>query len=67
MFDLHKREITAEQYNRAIALNKGYLTKHDTNKVFTEAEMIGYGCLPSNVFEQDGKYWVWYYISDTCD
>lgn len=67
MFDLHKREITAQQYNRAVALNQCRLTMQDVKDVFTDAEMIGYGCLPSNVFEQDGKYWVWYYISDSCD
>ena len=60
------REITKEQYDRAIE-NNGYLKGIDKQDVFTEAERWGYGVYAARVYEKNGKYMVGFSLGDTCD
>ena len=61
MYGMTQREITKEQYDKIVAKEmKMY-------ELFSEAERMGYGALPHGVFEKDGKYFVSYSISDSCD
>ena len=62
------RQISEDQYMRAM-LNGGFLTKEDQRIVFTDAERLGYGASAGSVFisPDDGKPYVLYSISDTCD
>lgn len=59
------REITAEQYDRAMK-NNGFLTKSDENDLLTPADSA-YGVMCQTVFEQDGKYFVNCTGYDSCD
>ena len=62
----YKREIQEDMYRRAVE-NRGYLIKDDELRVFTDAELIGYGAVPLRVEEIDGKFFVNYIIYDSCD
>ena len=64
--NMKKREITKEQYDRGVQ-NHGYLTREDFLKVFTDAERLGYGAISFTVSEEDGRFYVWYDIYDSCD
>lgn len=61
-----KREITKDIYERALT-NRKYIISEDMNKVFNEAELCGYGIYRTQVFEEDGKYFVHYYMGASCD
>ena len=61
-----EREITKDMYDRAIA-NRQYLAKEDYDKVFTTAELCGYGVYRAMVKEVDGKYVVVYHMGNSCD
>ena len=61
-----EKEITLEQYQRAKDHN-GYLTKEDYLIVYTDAERYGYGVYGGSVHERDGRYFVSYKTSDSCD
>lgn len=61
-----KREITKEQYERAMERN-GRLTPEDFCEVFTMSERCGYGVYGAHVFIDDGKYVVAYEIGTSCD
>ena len=56
-----KREITKEDYE-AIKSDK-----KSKREFFTEAELMGYGAIPTRVYERDGRYFIDYGISDCCD
>jgi len=56
-----KREITKEDYDAIKNGEKG------VNAFFSEAEMIGYGAIPSMPVEHEGKYYIPYGISTSCD
>lgn len=60
------KPITAEQYKRA-AQNRGHITKEDYNDVFTESERFGYGVYSDKVYEENGKFFVWYETGTHCD
>ena len=60
------REITKEQYDRAIE-NNGFLTKEDADTVLTVSERCGYGATAGTVKEYDGKYLVSCHMYDSCD
>lgn len=62
-----KREITKQQYENAVRKNHGYLLPEDVDKVFTDAERWGYGVYDSRVFEEDGKFYVSFWLGSTCD
>lgn len=60
------REITKEIYDR----NKehGVLCDEDMEKVFTQAQLCGYGVYYTQVRAgKDGKYYVEFDMGDTCD
>ena len=60
------REITKEQYERAMQQN-GYITTADEKDIFTEAELCGWGVYSAKATMQDGKYYVKYRLGSTCD
>lgn len=68
MREIHgEREITPAMYVRA-QKNRGNLTREDFETVFTEAERFGYGAGTNGyVFERDGRFFVPFYIYDSCD
>lgn len=60
------REITAEQYERAMT-NNGRLFQEDAQAVLTDSERWGYGASATTVFEQDGKFYVHCSMWNNCD
>lgn len=58
--NLRKREITKEQYDRAV-------NNHDERGIFTDSEVMGYGVYKTEYIEEDGRYFVTYELGDTCD
>ena len=56
-----EREISKEDYEQIIAGVKS------ENDFFNEAEICGYGAIPSKPVERDGKHYIPYGISDSCD
>lgn len=61
-----EREITKEQYERAMANNR-YITDDDSLDVFTITELRGYGVYGDQVFQREGKFFVRYKTGDICD
>ena len=61
MWHYETKEITKESYE---AIMNG---EKDVDDFFTEAQILGYGACPSNPVERDGKYYIPYGISDSCD
>lgn len=61
-----EREITREMYDRAMERH-GYLTEEDKSKVFTVAELLGYGVYSAVVCHYGDRYVVRYQIGDSCD
>ena len=61
-----EREITAEQYERAIH-NHGYLLESDKNNVFSASELYGYGVYGGSVFQKEGQHYVRFSLGSTCD
>ena len=61
-----RREITKEQYVRAIA-NGGQLIEADMETVFSDSERCGYGVYGRSVTEDDGEYYVLFSLGSTCD
>lgn len=59
-----KRKITKEMYDRA---NNGYLAREDFLKVFDESERWGYGVYGDQVAEENGEYYVYFSLGDSCD
>ena len=60
------REITVEQYERAMT-NNGRLTKEDEETVLTVSERLGYGASARHVYQADGKYFVQCSRYNSCD
>lgn len=60
------REISKDIYDRAIA-NGGSIAEEDIGKVWTPADLYGYGVYGAGVVEKDGKYYVRYTTSTSCD
>lgn len=56
-----EREISEEDYTAVTNRKK---SKYD---LFTDAERFGYGVIPRRVYKKDGKYYVGYETSDSCD
>lgn len=61
-----EREITKDQYDRAMK-NHGYLTDEDMDKVFTTAELCGYGVYGAVVSHYADRYVVRFEMGDSCD
>ena len=62
----YKREISKEIYERAMKRNR-YIAKEDEEKVFSVSEIYGYGVYCPIVHEEDGKYYVYFKLGDSCD
>ena len=56
-----KKEITKEDYEAILTQEKSM------RSFFTETQIMGYGATPEDAIEKDGKYYILYGISDTCD
>ncbi len=67
-----EKPITKEQYERA-QLNNGFIPTEDMDKIFTTAEICGYGVFSAVARIKYGKdsdetmYVVRYLTSDNCD
>lgn len=62
------RAITKEQYDLAINEYHGYLAPSDMGDVFSYDEIHGYGVYGTTVHkDDDGSYYVSYWIGNTCD
>ena len=62
----HKIEITKDIYDRAMK-NRGYITSDNEPKLFTEAQLCGYGVYSAMAYEEDGKYFCSYSMGSSCD
>lgn len=56
-----RKEITKDEYE---ALNRNEKKLDD---FFSEAQIVGYGAIPGQPYEKDGKYYIPYGISTSCD
>lgn len=56
-----EREISWEDYYDIEAGRK------NEDDLFTEAELCAYGATPLDTYERDGKYYIYYGISTSCD
>ena len=61
MWHERTKEITKEDYE---AIRNG---EKETRDFFSIAEIAGYGAIPGEPYEKDGKYILPYGISDSCD
>lgn len=61
-----KRQITKEQYERALN-NNSYITDEDEMIIFTAAERYGYGIYSDKVIEENGKYYCEFEMGTSCD
>ena len=61
MYGYYKREISKEEYDAILAGAK------DVDDFFSEAEIVGYGAVAFQPKEKDGKYYIPYNMSDSCD
>lgn len=62
----HIKPISKAVYDRAKG-NHGYVTEDDMAKVFSSAELFGYGVYSPIVCEKNGYYFVSYELGDSCD
>ncbi len=63
-----KRNITEEQYERAIKYHNGQLANEDYDNVFSISEQIGYGIYFTRVErDEQNKPVVTYVRGDSCD
>ena len=61
MYGYKEREISKEDYE---AINSG---KKSTYDFWSDAAVMGYGLVTYMPVERDGKYFIPYYMSDSCD
>ena len=66
MMTNHRKPITQEQYERAIANNR-IIPEADRREIFNSAELYGYGVYCPTAIEEDGAYFVCYELGSTCD
>lgn len=63
-----KRNITEEQYERAIKYHNGHLANEDYDNVFSISEQIGYGIYVAKAGrDEQNKPVVTYVRGDSCD
>lgn len=59
---LHKeREISKDAYYDIEA------GKKEMEDYFSQCELVGYSATPLDAYERDGKYYIYYGISTSCD
>lgn len=61
-----KKEISKDIYDRAKE-NRMYIVSEDMSKVFSISQLCGYGVYLPIVSEDNGKYYVNYYLGSSCD
>lgn len=61
MYRYNEREISKADYEEIIAGNKSVYD------FWSEAAVIGYGLLANEPIERDGKYFIPFHMSDSCD
>lgn len=66
MMTQHRKPITKEQYERAIANNR-IIPDADRGEIFDSAELYGYGVYCPTAIEENGEYFVEYELGSTCD
>lgn len=66
MMTQHRKQITREQYERAIANNR-IIPDADRSEIFDYAELYGYGVYCPVAEEENGAYFVRYDLGSTCD
>lgn len=59
-----KKEITEEQFHK---IDKGGLANDDKMEIFGATVIYGYGLYGYEFYEEDGKYFVAWRQSDSCD
>ena len=62
----YTRKIMKDVYENALA-NNGLITEADEEKVFSKAELFGYGVYLPRVFKENGEYFVRFMRGSTCD
>lgn len=62
----HVKTISKEVYDRAMA-NNGYITGSDERKIFSDAELWGYGVYRPKAMEKEGQYYCTYSLGSNCD
>lgn len=63
----YERKITKEIYDNAVNNHHGVLADEDEDKVFSMAEVCGYGVYCPYVFTRNNEYYVRFEMGDTCD
>ena len=61
-----RKEITKEVYEIATQ-NRDLIPENMREQVFGAAAVYGYGVYEPRVYEKDNKYYVRYWMGDTCD
>ena len=61
MYGYHEREITKEEYE---AIRSGKMNRYD---LWSETTIMGYGLIAHEPYERDGKYYISFHMSDSCD
>ena len=62
----HKREISKEVYDRATQ-NGGVITEQDKERLFSSADLYGYGVYGAHAYMDGDKYMMSYSMGDSCD
>ena len=63
----YTRRITEEIYNNAITKGNGYIADEDREKVFSDAELYGYGIYIPRVYKTEDGFFVNYEEGSSCD
>ena len=61
-----RKKIDREIYERAQARN-GVVCREDQVRLFSSAELYGYGVFGAHAIEVDGEYFCEYETGDSCD
>lgn len=62
-----KRKISKEVYDRAMENKSHYIAAEDKDKIFSEAELCGYGVYGAIAVERNGEYYCLYDMGSSCD
>lgn len=65
IFNHYRKEIPKECYDEC--KERRYLTKEWEQKIFSEAQLLGYGVYSDTVSCADGKYYVTWLEGRSCD
>ena len=67
--DQISKQITKEQYDEIMqeSNGRGFVPDSIKHKYFSPSVLYGYGLYGTKVYEENGKYILWYQIGTTCD